>query len=84
MLKEFEDAQSGLSSKATAGKVMTGTQGNGDKEEGRGTKRKFDLDQEEMERLAKEGEDEALKRTALEMAEARRAKLPNFWLVSGA
>lgn len=85
VLKEFEHAQSGLSSKATAGKVMAGTQGNsnGEKEgEARGTKRKFDLDQDEMERLAKEGEDEALKRTALELAEARRAKLPNFWLVS--
>ncbi|KAL8277633.1 hypothetical protein RQP46_009906 [Phenoliferia psychrophenolica] len=81
VLKEFESAQSGLGSKATVGKTVASTvvvPG----AEGRGTKRKFDLDQDEIERLAKEGEQEALERTAVEQAEARRAKLPNFWLPS--
>ena len=71
-------AQSGLGSKATVGKTLATTAPGGE----RGTKRKFDLDQDEIERLAKEGEQEAMERTAVEQAEARRAKLPNFWLVS--
>jgi nitric oxide synthase-interacting protein len=82
VLREFEATQSGLSSKGTVGKVVAGTAVDKDAGE-RGTKRKFDLDQEEIDRLTKEGEDEALRRTALEMIESRRAKLPNFWLVSG-
>lgn len=84
VLKEFEHTQSGLSSKPTAGKVVSTSAvvASGSGVDGRGIKRKFDLDEEEMERLAKEGEDEALKRMEIEMAESRRAKLPNFWLVS--
>ena len=83
VLKEFESAQSGLGSKAIVGKTLASRAAGdgGDKADGRGTKRKFDLDQDEIERLAKEGEQEALERTAMEQAEARRAKLPNFWLV---
>lgn len=51
--------------------------------DGRGVKRKFELEREEIDRLTKEGEEEAMRRTAIELAESRRAKLPAFWLVSG-
>ena len=83
VIKEFEQTQSGLASisgkvKAAPVEVDKGK----DKEEGKGTKRKFDLDSEEIDRLTEEGLEVALRKTALEMAEARRAKLPNFWLVS--
>ncbi|GAA5888596.1 hypothetical protein JCM6882_009011 [Rhodosporidiobolus microsporus] len=81
VLREFETAQTSLGSKTTKGKVAaTGAK---DEHTGpRGTKRTFELDEDELERLTKEATDEALNRTAKEMAEARKAKLPNFWLPS--
>lgn len=82
VLKEFEHAQTGLSSKPTAGKLLTSSASTSTVVGGNGLKRKFDLDEEEIDRLAQEGEEEALKRIEVEMAESRRAKLPNFWLVS--
>lgn len=94
VLREFEQTQSGLSTvgKAVKGKVVasTSTSGNGVGEggagagegDGRGVKRKFELEREEIDRLTKEGEEEAMRRTAIELAESRRAKLPAFWLVS--
>lgn len=82
MLREFEQTQTGLAS--ISGKVRAAPveqdQGK-EKGEAKGTKRKFDLDSEEIERLTEEGLEAALRKTALEMAESRRAKLPNFWLV---
>lgn len=75
VLKEFETAQTSLGSKTTAGKVVAATDGP------RGTKRTFELDEDEVEKLMKEATEEAMGRTAREMAEARKAKLPNYWLV---
>lgn len=46
----------------------------------RGTKRKFELDESAVERLAREAEDQAMRVIEAEQAEARRAKLPAFWL----
>ncbi|BGP25951.1 zinc finger protein, nitric oxide synthase-interacting protein [Rhodotorula toruloides] len=81
VLKEFETAQSSLGSKTTQGKVSA-TGADDEKAGPRGTKRSFELDEDEIDRLTKEATDEALSRTAREMADARRAKLPNFWLPS--
>ena len=47
-----------------------------------GVKRKFDFDQDKADRLALEAEEAALKQIEVEQAEARRAKLPDFWLPS--
>lgn len=81
VMKEFETAQTGLGSKAAEGKVSSTGQ---DQEGGakRGTKRAFELDEEEIERLTNEAIDEASKRMAKEMAEVRKSKLTNYWLVS--
>lgn len=86
VLKEFDAAQSGLGAKATAGKVaetnrLTDASGGTD-EVARKRKVPFDLDEGEIERLARAGEEEALERTRREMVEKRKAKLPNFWLPS--
>lgn len=79
VMKEFETAQTGLGSKAAEGKVSSTGQ---DKNAGpRGTKRAFELDEDEIERLTNEAIDEAAKRMAKEMAEVRKSKLTNYWLV---
>lgn len=93
VLREFEAAQSGLGSKTTLGKTVdtrriAATGADSKEEEGgkvAGEKRKrdaFGLDEDEIERLTRQGEEEALERTRKEMLEAKKAKLPNFWLVS--
>ncbi|GAA5850354.1 hypothetical protein JCM5353_004357 [Sporobolomyces roseus] len=80
VMKEFETAQTGLGSKAAEGKVSSTGQ---DKNAGpRGTKRAFELDEDEIERLTNEAIDEAAKRMAKEMAEVRKSKLTNYWLPS--
>ncbi|GAA5983860.1 hypothetical protein JCM11641_006399 [Rhodosporidiobolus odoratus] len=81
VLKEFESAQTSLGSGRTVGKTAA-TTAKDEKDGPRGTKRAFELDEDEIDRLTKEATDEALNRTAKEMAEARKAKLPNFWLPS--
>lgn len=48
----------------------------------RGTKRKFDFDQDEVDTLARKAEEVALRQIEKEQAESRRAKLPAFWLPS--
>lgn len=48
--------------------------------EDRGTKRKFEFDEDMIEKLAKEAEEAAMRAIEQEQAEARRAKLPAFWL----
>lgn len=48
----------------------------------RGTKRKFELDASELDRLAQAAEDAAMVKISSEQAEARKAKLPAFWLPS--
>jgi nitric oxide synthase-interacting protein len=81
VMKEFETTQTGLGSKAAEGKVSStgGQDKDGNK---RGTKRAFELDEDEIERLTNEAIDEASKRMAKEMAEVRKSKLTNYWLVS--
>ncbi|GAA5860969.1 hypothetical protein JCM3774_003206 [Rhodotorula dairenensis] len=87
VLREFEVAQSSLGgtrTAATEGKVSA-TGAGADKADGgpgRGTKRSFQLDEDEIERLTNEATEEALRRTTKEMADARKAKLPNYWLPS--
>lgn len=71
VLREFETTQSGLGSKGIAGKKSSaGKVDEKDDDAARGTKRKFDLDEDEIERLAKEATDEALARTVAELAES--------------
>lgn len=53
---------------------------NSTEESDRGVKRKFEFDQDAVERLAKEAEDAALATIEKEQVEARRSKLPSFWL----
>lgn len=48
----------------------------------RGTKRKFDFDQDEVDIATREAEEAALRQIEKEQAESRRAKLPAFWLPS--
>lgn len=88
VLREFESTQSSLANTAAAATSGDGKQqstaANGD--DGtrvalRGTKRSFQLDEDEIERLTNQATDEALRKTTHEMAEARKAKLPNYWLV---
>ena len=43
---------------------------------------RFKFDQDAMERVAKEAEEKALKTIESEQAEARKAKLPAYWLPS--
>ena len=47
-----------------------------------GSKRKFEFDHDQVERMALEAEDKALKTIEQEQAEARKTKLPAFWLPS--
>lgn len=91
IMKDFEKSQSGLSSSGSklinSNKSIVSTSpsdsNNTEASSSNGAnKRKFDLDEEEMERIIKEGEEEAMKKIELEMLENRRAKLPAFWLVS--
>lgn len=88
VLLEFDAAQSGLGARTVAGKVLASSkrpaEGDGAAGEGEGRKRKaaFDLDEGEIERLARAGEEEALERTRRELVEKKKAKLPNFWLPS--
>ncbi|GAA5864712.1 hypothetical protein JCM8547_008278 [Rhodosporidiobolus lusitaniae] len=82
VLKEFETAQTSLGNKTTQGKVSATGKADEKADGPRGTKRAFELDEDEIDRLTKEATDEALNRTAKEMAESRKAKLPNFWLPS--
>lgn len=48
---------------------------------GRGAKRKFMLDDDQVAKLANEQEEQALLQIEREQTEKRKAKLPNFWLV---
>ncbi|KAI5478905.1 zinc finger protein, nitric oxide synthase-interacting protein [Pseudohyphozyma bogoriensis] len=86
VLREFEAAQSGLGKGGVKGKVVSGGLREGS-ESGASTptvggKRKFELEEGEIERLLREGEEEALGRINKELEESRKAKLPNFWLPS--
>lgn len=93
VLQDFEKLQSGVaaagsrvagpsapSSSSTASAAGSTTNGVGSVGD-RGTKRKFDLDGDEVTRLQDEQEAKALREIEREQAEKRKAKLPNFWLV---
>ncbi|SCV70445.1 BQ2448_1839 [Microbotryum intermedium] len=87
VLDEFESSQNGLGSGVIDGKAQRRSKvGNGNGAESKvGEKRKagaFELDENEVEKLAEEATVEALNRTAEELAEQSKAKLPNFWLPS--
>ncbi|KDQ09784.1 hypothetical protein BOTBODRAFT_36775 [Botryobasidium botryosum FD-172 SS1] len=77
VLKDFETSQSALATRRDASMEVSSTN-----DVTRGVKRKFDFDQEKVDALALAAEDAALKQIEIEQAEARRAKLPDFWLPS--
>ena len=62
--------------------------GNGGNGDGGGSgggleaKGKYELDSGTVDRVAQEAEDKALRKIEAEQAEARKAKLPAFWLPS--
>jgi len=79
VLKEFEKSQLGLSGKnssaaSSSAPVDASARGS--------TKRKFEFDTSEVDRLTREAEEDALRQLEREQAEALRAKLPDFWLPS--
>jgi len=85
VLADFEKEHLGLAAKKNS---KTGEQEIGAASEANagtsalGVKRKFAFDQDTIDRLALEAEEAALKQIEVEQAEARRAKLPDFWLPS--
>ncbi|KAK4047420.1 hypothetical protein OIV83_005467 [Microbotryomycetes sp. JL201] len=81
VLKEFETSQSALGGgpSSNASKTAATTAAGGSTV---GSKRKFEFDEDELEKRTAEATEEALRKTTQEMADARKAKLPNFWLAS--
>ncbi|KAF9261527.1 hypothetical protein L218DRAFT_930747 [Marasmius fiardii PR-910] len=80
VLADFEKGQLGLSSKPS---IATGTKAGGEsKQDGRGTKRKFEFDPFAVESAAQEAEEAALRQIEREQAESLKHKLPDFWLPS--
>lgn len=95
VLAEFEQLQSGKPANRVAGPSANGSNNAASNISDtsatsstvpltgeRGVKRKFELDDSEVNRLADEQEEKAMKEIEREQAEKRKAKLPNFWLVS--
>ncbi|KIJ30055.1 hypothetical protein M422DRAFT_36699 [Sphaerobolus stellatus SS14] len=80
VLEDFQKAQLGLGLGKRLEKEKKAIESATD--EVRGTKRKFDFDMEKVEVAAREAEDAALRQIERELAEARKAKLPDFWLPS--
>lgn len=85
VLRDFERLQSGAgastpstSGSGAAASVIAAAASATD----RGTKRKFALDEAEVARLQDEQEEKAMREIEREHADKRKAKLPNFWLVS--
>ncbi|KAH7104203.1 hypothetical protein BKA62DRAFT_693856 [Auriculariales sp. MPI-PUGE-AT-0066] len=80
VLQEFERGQ------LSVGKKIGEKTGIGEKkqegEEPRGLKRKFEFDADAVEDRMRDAEEEALRAIEREQAEARKAKLPDFWLPS--
>jgi nitric oxide synthase-interacting protein len=87
-VEEFEAVQAGLEAKVGAGSRVVGRQ-NGKivveqehdpkAEEGKGTKRKFEIDEEELKRIAAEDRTKA-KRTLEDERKAAKGHLPSFWV----
>ncbi|KAF8331946.1 uncharacterized protein EI90DRAFT_904478 [Cantharellus anzutake] len=84
VISDFEKNQLGLGGKRTDLKPPEGVgKSESSVEAFRGSKRKFSIfDQETVDKLAKEAEAAALRQIEAEQVEARRAKLPDFWLPS--
>ncbi|KAI4713280.1 hypothetical protein J4E89_002259 [Alternaria sp. Ai002NY15] len=87
-VEEFEAVQMGLSVKAGASARVVGRQGSkimveeeqdAKAGEARGTKRKFEIDQEELKRIAQEEQSKA-KRTFDAERKAAKGHLPSFWV----
>ncbi|KAL9083771.1 MAG: hypothetical protein Q9165_008381 [Trypethelium subeluteriae] len=88
-VREFERVQMGLDAKVGEGRRIVGRKGgkviveeDGERGEVRGTKRKFELDEEELLSVAKEERERAKKAVLDEKKEAARSKLPSFWVAS--
>lgn len=84
-VEDFEAVQAGLSAKVGTGSTIVGRQ-NGkvvieqEQESGhKGTKRKFELDEEELKRIAREDRSKA-KRTLEDERKAAEKHLPSFWV----
>ncbi|KAF5313440.1 hypothetical protein D9611_008658 [Ephemerocybe angulata] len=78
VLQEFERGQLGLA----AGPSTIGTKSGGDVDETRGLKRKFEFDASNVESLAEEAEEAAVRQMEKEQALSLKHKLPDFWLPS--
>jgi nitric oxide synthase-interacting protein len=87
-VQDFEAVQMGLSVKAGAsarvvgrqnGKIVVEEESDIKAGEGRGTKRKFEIDEEELKRIASEEQSKA-KRTLIEERKAAKGHLPSFWV----
>ncbi|KAM0751891.1 hypothetical protein T439DRAFT_325087 [Meredithblackwellia eburnea MCA 4105] len=80
VLKEFEKSQNGL---GVVGRGVGEKRGREDEKDGEAAKKgRFEWDEKEVERIVKDGEEEALRKIKKEQEEERKAKLPNFWLPS--
>ncbi|KAM0786411.1 hypothetical protein ACM66B_001876 [Microbotryomycetes sp. NB124-2] len=82
VLKEFETSQSALGGSKVSMSTGKATAGGAQGTATGATKRKFEFDEDELDRRTAEATEEALRKTTQEMADARKAKLPNFWLPS--
>lgn len=87
-VEEFEAVQQGLSVKVGASAKMVGREGgkimveeemDAKAGEGRGTKRKFELDEDELKRIASEEQRKA-RRNLDEERKAAKGHLPSFWV----
>jgi nitric oxide synthase-interacting protein len=87
-VQDFEAVQMGLSVKAGAsarvvgrqnGKIVVEEESDIKAGEGQGTKRKFEIDEEELKRIAAE-EQRRAKRTLIEERKAAKGHLPSFWV----
>lgn len=87
-IEEFEAVQAGLGSKFGAaskvvgrqnGKIVVEQEHDSKAGEGKGTKRKFEIDEEELKRIATEDRTKA-KRTLEDERKAAKGQLPSFWV----
>ncbi|KAH7063839.1 zinc finger-containing protein [Paraphoma chrysanthemicola] len=86
-VEEFEAVQAGLEAKIGTGSKVIGRQNgkivveqdDSKASDGRGTKRKFEIDEEELKRIASEDRSKA-KRTLEEERKAAKGHLPSFWV----
>jgi nitric oxide synthase-interacting protein len=87
-IEEFEAVQAGLEAKVGVGsrvvgrqngKVVVEQESDSTAEEVKGTKRKFEIDEEELKRIASEDRTKA-KRTLEDERKAAKGHLPSFWV----